>query len=166
MYAINDTVLYGTDGVCTVTDIAKRRFGKTCEEYYILTPLHQDGAVIYVPTQNETLRAKMRRVLSADEIRSLIREMPDGDALPWESNELLRRQQFRQILQGGDRRELIRLIRTIYLHGQQQKENGRKLHHADEQIMRDAEALLYDEFSYVLHIGPQEVLPFILQEIG
>lgn len=166
MFCVNDTVLYGTDGVCTVTDITTRVFGKEKAEYYVLTPLHQTGAVIYVPTASEVLAAKMRRVLSADEILTIIRNIKKETCLDWIADENVRRLHFKTVLQSGDRYELIRMIKTIYLHGQQQKENGRRLHHSDEMMMKDAEKLLYDEFGYVLAIKPDDVLPFIMQEQG
>ncbi len=166
MYTIGETVLYGTDGVCTVTDITTRTFGKEKAEYIVLTPLHQSGSVIYVPTASDALLARMRRVLSAQEIRNIIRAVAKEECEEWIVDENARRAQFKAVLQSGDRRGLIRMIKTIWLHGKTQKENGRKLHHSDEQMMKDAEKLLYDEFAYVLGIKPDEVLGFIMKEIG
>lgn len=166
MYTIGDTVLYGTDGVCTVTDITMQTFGKEKAEYIVLTPLYQRQSVIYVPTASEMLLAKIRRVLSESEIRRIVREVADEDCAEWITDENVRRTHFKAVLQSGDRREVIRMIKAIYLHGKAQKENGRKLHHSDEMMMKDAERLLYDEFAYVLGIKPDEVLGFIAKEIG
>lgn len=166
MFQIGDTVLYGMDGVCTVTDITTRVFNKESREYIVLTPVHDGRSTIYVPTASEAALTKMREILSADEIRAIIRDLPQNVCTDWIADENTRRQHFKDILQTGDRREIIRMIKTIYLHGQEQKANGRKLHHADEVAMKDAEAVLYDEFAYVLGIHPDEVLPFILQEVG
>lgn len=166
LYKIGDTVLYGTDGVCTVTDITVRTFGKEKAEYIVLTPLYQSGSVIYVPIASESLLAKMRRVLSEGEIRQIVREVAGEECDEWITDENERRYAFKAVLQSGDRREVIRMIKKIYLHGKMQKENGRKLHHSDEQMMKDAEKLLYDEFAYVLGIKPDEVLSFIMKEIG
>lgn len=164
MFSVNDTVVYGTDGVCTVTDITTRVFAKEKAEYYVLTPIHQSGACIYVPTASEALLRKMRRVLSAEEIRQLIADIPQESCQEWITDEASRRAAFKAILQSGDRRELVRMIKTIYLHGQEQKQNGRKLHHSDELMMKDAEKLLYDELAYVLGIRPDEVLPLLINE--
>lgn len=165
MYNVGDTVLYGTDGVCTVKEIAVRSFGKEKAEYIVLTPLHQNGAVIYVPTASEALLAKMRRVLSEQEIHALIRGIAEEECTDWIADENARRAHFKNVLVSGDRRELIRMIKTVYWHGKVQKANGRKLHHSDEAMMKDAEKLLYDEFAYVLGIKPDEVLGFITNTI-
>ncbi len=166
MVAIGATVLYGMDGVCTVTDITTRTFQKETLEYYVLTPVHDGRSTIYVPTASEAALMKMRPILSADEIRAIIADLPQSACTDWITDENARRAHFKSILLSGDRREIIRMIKTIYLHGQEQKASGRKLHHADEVAMKDAEALLYDEFAYVLGIRPDEVLPFITQELG
>lgn len=166
MFSVNDTVVYGTDGVCTVTAITTRVFAKEKAEYYVLSPIRQEGSVIYVPTASEALRRKMRRVLSAEEIHALIADIPGESCHTWIDDEAARRAAFKAVLQSGDRRELIRMIKTIYLHGQEQKANGRKLHHSDEIMMKDAEKLLYDELGYVLGIKPEEVVPLLTRELG
>ena len=106
----------------------------------------------------------MRKALSSDEIYRLIRTMPDK-ALIWIDNDNLRKEKYRNILKGSDRTELISLIKTLYLHQQEQQQKGRKLHNADEQIFAEAEKILYEEFAYVLHIDRDQVLPFILKQI-
>ena len=58
------------------------------------------------------------------------------------------------------------MIKALYIHKQQQKQRGRKLHLADEKFLRDAEKMLYDEFAYVLEISPNEVLNFITSTLN
>ncbi len=164
MFEMNDTILYGTDGVCLIADITKQKLGDRMMEYYVLKPVYQDKALIYVPTENATLQAKMRRILSAEEIHRLIESMPEEDAL-WIDNEEQRKAQYRAIIQSGDRQSLIRLIKALYQHQQQQKEAGRKFHVCDERFMKEAEKILYDEFAHVLQLEPDQVLPFILKKI-
>jgi len=165
MYAVGDTVLYGTDGVCTVTEITEKEFGKTKEEYIVLTSFHQNGTRIYVPTASATLSGKIRRVMSAEELTAMLREVAQEQASAWIDDDRLRREHFKAVLSAGDRRELIRMIRAIYRHGKFQKENGRKLHRADESMMKDAQRLLHDEFAYVFGIRPDDVPHLIEKEL-
>lgn len=165
MFQIHDPVLYGVDGVCLITDIKTMAFGKEKKEYYVLSPVHQDRSVIYVPTDNPALLAKMRSVLTAEDIHTLLAAVAKEPCLPWIADDPRRRDQWHDILTSGDRRALLLMIKTVYLHGVTQRENGRKLHHADEIVMKDAEALLYGEFSYVLNIPKDDVLPFILSRL-
>jgi len=166
LFHLHDAVLYGTDGICRITDIARRRFGKDEREYYILTPIHQERSVIYVPTDNALLLSKMHPVLSADQIEALLSCVADEALQPWTADDNRRREQWRQILLSGDRHSLLRMIRSIYCHSQEQKQHGRKLHQLDEAAMKEAEELLYGEFSFVLHIPCDEVLPYLIERLG
>lgn len=166
MLQVHDTVVYGVNGVCTVTDITTRVFAKEKKEYYVLSPLAQHGSLIYIPTDSAPLLSKIRRVLTADEIRALLSAIGAEPCLPWQTDETKRRAEFREILQSMDRRRLLCLIKTIYQHGQEQKANGRKLHHADEQVMKEAEGLLIDEFSYALAIEADAVMPLIIEHMN
>lgn len=161
----NDTVLYGANGVCRVVEIQQKDLAGQPMEYYVLQPVYADRSLIYVPTQNDTLTAKMRRILSADEVFDLIHRMPQEED-EWIIDETTRREKFHRVLVGGDPSSLIRMIRSLYRHQQKMKEQGKKLRQADERAFREGEKLLYDEFALVLHIEPEQVLPFILQEIG
>ena len=76
-YSVNDTVLYGAEGVCRVAEIIQRDFGSGTVDYYVLRPVYNENSTIFVPVNNPALTDKIRRVLSADEIREIIRSMPD-----------------------------------------------------------------------------------------
>ncbi|MDD3193516.1 MAG: CarD family transcriptional regulator [Oscillospiraceae bacterium] len=163
-YRIGDTVLYGVHGICKIEEQTQRKFGGKRQEYYILKPVYTPDSTIFVPVGNETLVSKMRRILSAGEIRALIQAMPDEHSA-WIEDETIRKEQYREILARGDRVELVRLIKALYLHQKEQQQRGRRLHMTDERFMKDAEKMLYEEFAYVLKIRREQVLPFILDQV-
>ena len=164
-YEINDTILYGSQGVCKITGTVQKDFGGSIMDYYTLQPVYSDNSVIYVPMHNEALLRKMRRVLSSEEIYALIQAMPREEAF-WIEDENKRKETCRDILSRGDRTELIRAIKALYLHQQELQEKGRKLHVSDERFLKDAEKMLYDEFALVLNIREEDVLPFIMEQIA
>lgn len=164
MYQVQDTVLYGSDGLCRIDEIVTKDFCGTPADYYVLKPIHHESSTIYVPMKNETLVHKMRRILSADDIYALIQSMPDEEAT-WIENEEERKATYRETLSKGDRVGLIRMIKALYTHEQQMRETGKRLRAADERFFKDAEKLLYDEFALVLGIEPEQVLPFIQEQM-
>ncbi|MDD3243043.1 MAG: CarD family transcriptional regulator [Eubacteriales bacterium] len=164
MYCIHDVVLYGAEGVCRIDGITQRNFAGINQEYYVLHPVDRESSTIYVPTRSDTLKAKMRRILSQDEIMSLIRQMPKEELLAADSEEE-RKQNYAKALASGDRRDLIRLIKTVYQRGQTQKACGRKMYARDETALHEAEKILYSEFAYVLGMHTDEVLTFITGEL-
>jgi len=165
MFNVSDMVMYGARGVCEIIDIAKKDFNEGKERtYYILRPVYDTKATIFVPVSNETLTNKMRHVLSSDEIYDMIRTMPDEDTI-WIENENLRKIKYKEILADGNREELVKLIKTLYFHEQNRIADGKKLSMSDERFMKAAESLLYDEFALVLDIERDEVLTLILEQI-
>ena len=164
MFTAGDTVLYGAHGVCRIETIEKKSFGKVQKEYFVLHPVFDPNAVIYVPTDNDNLTKKMKNVLSPEKIHEIIDALPTQEPI-WIENENARREHYRDILDRADRSELARMIKTLYLYRQEQAAHGKKLHMVDERFFKDAEKLLYDEFALVLGISRAEVLPFIQKRI-
>ncbi|MBQ4050586.1 MAG: CarD family transcriptional regulator [Oscillospiraceae bacterium] len=164
MFKVGDVVLYGTEGACEIVEIGKRDLGAGPREYYILQPVYRKEAVVFVPADVEKLVGRMRRVLTAEEIDDIIREMP-GEGFLWVENEAERKIRYKELLAEGDSRMLVRMIKTLYLHQKEQGEKGRKLHMADERAFKEAERLLYDQFALALNIRPEEVLPYIIRRI-
>ena len=76
MFCVNDTILYGAQGVCRIASIVRESFGSGPVDYYVLKPVYNDNSTIYVPVENGDLTGKMRRILSSEEIIALIRSMP------------------------------------------------------------------------------------------
>ena len=123
------------------------------------------GATIFVPTDNEVVLGKMRRLLTKDEIHKLIESMRSENAA-WIENENERRELFRNILVKGDHLELIRMLKAIYAHKAKREAEGKRLHMSDERFFKEAEQILYSEFQYVLEIGCKEdLMRYILSRL-
>lgn len=161
MFCVGQTVLYGSNGVCMVDDVTEKRIGKTKMQYYVLKPLCNNTSTLFVPTANQQLVSKMRRILTEDEAEAILRNLPPcGD---WNDNKQERSEQFRAIITEGSCVELIRLIRLVRTHEQEQLAGGKRLHISDERFLKEAEKMVCEEFSLVLHISRDEVLERILQ---
>ncbi|MBQ5381525.1 MAG: CarD family transcriptional regulator [Ruminococcus sp.] len=161
MFCVGQTVLYGSNGVCMVDDVTEKRIGKTKMQYYVLKPLCNNTSTLFVPTANQQLVSKMRRILTEDEAEAILRDLPPcGD---WNDNKQERSEQFRAIITEGSCVELIRLIRLVRTHEQEQLAGGKRLHISDERFLKEAEKMICEEFSLVLHISRDEVLERILQ---
>lgn len=164
MYSVSDTILYGTHGVCRIEEIAEKEFMGAKKEYYVLKPLGDPAATLFVPVNNEKAESKMRRILSKEEIYELIRTMPYEEA-NWIEHENERKEEYRKIIAGGDRIELIRMIKALYFHKKKREEEGKRLYLSDERFFHEAERILYEEFQYVLNIEREELLPLIFEQI-
>ena len=148
MYNINDVVVYGSNGVCVITAIEKRDFSGENIEYYILHPVHNSKNTFYVPTENSVLTATI------SEKNSL-----------WIENNIQRKEAYKQIIENGNRNELLCLIKTLHEKNLELISKHKKLHSTDERFLRDAENIIYDEFSYSLDIPREEVIDYIKKHI-
>ncbi len=161
MFEIGAYVLYGSQGVCRITDIRREDFSGQAKDYYILSPADDPKMVIYVPTDAAALTGQMRPLLSPDELTTLIRAGHADDTLEWINDPRARNEAFKSILQSGDRRLLFRMLRTIHERRLMQEAGGRKLYAADEQAFARAEKLLHGEIATIMHIRPDEVQGYI-----
>ena len=113
----------------------------------------------------EQLVAKMRPVLSREEVDSLI----DGIAeIPtaWEEDPQARKASFDALLRSNECRSLIVIIKTLNAHKERRQADGKNLHVADETYLREAQRLLYDEFAGALNIQPAQVHDYIQKKLG
>ena len=165
MYSVNERIHYGGSGVCVIQEIATMRFGRTRERYYVLKPVYQNASLIYVPVENEQLVAKMRPVLSRDEVEALIESVPEIPTA-WEEDPQARKAAFDSLLRSNECRSLIVLIKTLNAHKERRQADGKSLHVSDETFLREAQRLLYDEFAGALDIQPAQVHAYIMDRIG
>jgi len=131
----------------------------------VLEPTDQPGSRYYVPTQNPAAVAKLRPILSKQELDALLSSEDTGrDA--WIPDENLRKHRYRELIGGGDRAALICMVRSLHKQKSALLASGRKFHLCDENFLKDAEKLLSAEFSLVLNIQPNEVGQYIKNAIG
>ena len=155
-----DVVVYGSQGICRITGTEKMRVGGKSTVYFILNPVYRKNSKIFVPSDNEKLMEKMHSVID-----ELIRNAAE-DTSEWIENDAERKDFFKSALASGDRGKIINVIKTIRLHKTEREESGKRLHQSDEAFLKEAEALIYEEFAVVLGIEPVKVLDYIMDEIS
>lgn len=164
MYEIGQQVIYGTHGVCTISAIESMRVGNTTSDFYVLQPIGQPDSKYYIPLQNQAALAKVRPLLSRQELLALIH----SDAVRqdvWVADENQRKLRFRQILSQGEHSLILSMIYCLHKHKITQQSLGRKLHISDESFLKDAEKLMNAEFSQILGMASSQIGPFILREM-
>ena len=165
MYQIGDDVIYGIHGVCRVVGMEVRNVDRKKVEYLVLEPLEQTGAKFYIPSHNPAAMAKLRPVMTKAELDSLLRvESLRENA--WIEDENQRKLYYRELITGGDREALLRMVGTLHRHKEAQAAAGRKFHLCDENFLRDAQKLLNNDFSFVLGIEQSQVGQYVMEELN
>ena len=164
MFQVGDQVVYGIHGVCRILELEERTVDRKKIKYFALEPLDQPGARYFVPSENPAALAKLRHLISREDLEKLLSSSEIRENC-WIADENQRKQRYRELINSSDRVALLRMINTLHQHKKSQAVAGRKFHLCDENFLRDAEKLLNAEFSLVLHIQPSEVGAFILSAL-
>lgn len=164
MYQIGEQVVYGSHGVCRVTEVETRTVDRKRVEYLVLEPQGQPGSRYLVPSGNPNAMAKLHPILSREELDALLLS-PAVRQDAWITDENLRKQSYRELISSGDRVALLRMVRTLNRHKKEQAALGRKFHQCDDNFLRDAQRLIDTEFSAVLDIPTSQVQEYILAKM-
>ncbi len=158
-FSKGDLVLYGSNGVCRIDDIEPREQ----DDYYILYPVHKQRTRLMVPVHNAHLMARMRSIPSAADLKAAM-HTAFSQPIEWIDDTSARKESAKEILARGNEGEVLSLMRTFYLHRQAAIEAGRKSTLSDKSILKEAEQLIFDEFSVVFQLEPEEVSDLISAE--
>ena len=160
MHQVGEKFMYGVHGVCSIIDVETRRVDRKNVEYLVLAPVDQPSARFYVPAHNEIALSKLRPLLSREAVECLF-DAETTYANCWIPDENRRKLRYRELINNGERTELISMIRAVLLHRESQLSAGRKFHLCDENFLRDAQKILASEFSYILQIPRNEAIAYI-----
>lgn len=160
MFNIGDIIVYGAQGICKIDCIETKQIGRKKADYFVLKPLFNESTAVFVPTENELLTSKMQSVLTETQAKELIEKIVQIDIIK-ASDENQKRELYKSILASSDREKLVSLIKTIRFERDTRRTSGKKLNINDEQCLRKAELLFYNEFAFVLGCEPDEVKEII-----
>ena len=165
MYQVGDWVVYGVHGVCRVIGTEKQLVNRKRALYLVLEPLAKTESRFYLPAENPTALAKLKSVLSREELIALI----DSDEVrqdAWIQEENRRKQYYRELIGSGDRVSLLRMVSNLYRYKNTQLAAGRKFHLSDDNFLRDAEKLLSSEISLVMNLSLEEARNYLRQQLN
>lgn len=166
-FAQGSVVAYRGAGICKVSRIEERRFAAASDirRYYVLNPVDGKESTVYVPVDHPGLAERMRGVLSRSEIDELLDESRN-DALDWVPDRKLRDAEYQRILNGGIKKDLLLMLRCIYLKKNEMLGSKKKLPVADEAALRRGETLVREEFAFALGLDQNDVQDYIQRALG
>ncbi len=160
MFKVGDVVIYGLQGICRIDCIEPKKIGKQVMDYYVLKPVFNENTSVFVPINNDVLTSKMKSVLTKSQIEILLKKAADIDTINIQ-DENQKREIYKKILSGGDRERLIALIKTIHTQRDIRRQDNKKLNMNDEQTLRKAEDILYNEIAFVYGVELDDIINII-----
>ncbi len=160
MLKLNEAVMYGTTGVCTVVSVEEKKIGKEKRKYYVLKPNSVATSTVFVPADNDLLLSKARELITKDAINGMLAQLKTADSV-WVRGDSERKQCFGETVMSGDRMECLKLLKTLIVHQKELSTVGKRLHLADERVLREVQRLLCDEFAFVLGLSVEDAFKLI-----
>ena len=164
MFKVGDHVVYGTNGVCLVTEVCSSPFDKRdTRTYYVLKPVSGPAAaVIYTPVDND--RVPMRALLSSEEVGALLSRLTAIPELtiPYEK---ARREAYRTAIITGDPEAYVAVIKTIGVRRAEFSGTQRRLPEFEIEYDGIARRHLYTELSLVLGRTPEEIAACVAEQL-
>lgn len=165
--SLNHYVNYGTSGVCLVAEVQDRTFSYSQPKrpYYVLKPVNNPTSTVFVPVDNEALLEKMRPLLSREEIDAILLGAK-GRSLPWIEDRKERENAFNQILSRREEPELLLLIHSLYQKSKELEQERKNLSASDAKILKAAEGIIEEAFSFTLHLDSTGVVRFLEEKLA
>ncbi|MBE7051624.1 MAG: hypothetical protein E7395_03545 [Ruminococcaceae bacterium] len=162
MFKLGDTILYGPEGVCRISEITTKTFGGTDIEYYVLTPVFSANSTFFVPTQNSKLTSRMHPVLSGSEMMSVIETSKELNEWPQDDSE--RKKVFKDIISAGNIGEIVSVFKSVLNHKKEVEEAGKKLHKSDESVLKEAQKIIYESIALDMELTKEDVADIVLRK--
>lgn len=153
-------IVHQSAGVCEIMDVATLDMegAATDRLYYILRPCYQKNSKVFIPVDRE--KTVLRAVMTGSEASDLIDNIPDIEEL-WIANDKLREAAYKEAMRTCDCRDLIRIIKALYLRKRERLIQGKKISSVDEKYLRMAEENLYSELSIIMKIPKENMEEYI-----
>ena len=159
MFQINDLVVYGKNGVCSVKGIGTLSLINNDRIYYTLVPVYNKEEIIYAPVENG--RIVMREVISREDAKELIDIFPDLEETVV-ANERDRENCPRKYTRPDYfLSERMDMIKTIYNRKCKRISEGKKVTVVDEKYFRQAEEQLFGELAFALDVDKTKISEMI-----
>lgn len=155
MYKINDHIIYKHD-LCKIIEIRKIN-DKT---YYRMVPITDSSLIIDTPINNSFIR----NVISKENALNIIKDIPNIepiDDINIKNIDIC----YKQLLNTGEHKNLIKIIKTSYLRNENRINNNKKISYIDETYFNIAENYLYNELGFVLNLTNDEIKQLIIDTI-
>lgn len=163
---IGEKIIYGSQGIMTLTDERYEVIGDEKKLYYVLSGADTaTSALTYVPKDNERLCALIKPLLSREELERVLSAFDKSRSPEWNENSRMRQEIFKRTLEGGSRVDILSVIYLIRESGKRRLAEGKKNFLSDENVLKRAEKILSSEISIVFGIDDEEAMKKIDEAI-
>ena len=160
MFSVGEKIIYGENGVCTVSEIGSLPMsGESDKVYYHLKPLVGNGTY-FTPIDSS---AYMRPVMSREEAEAFIATIPDIEPAICSDTRFNHVDAFyRDLFKLHSCEALVSVIKGLYSRMAERKTKSSRA----EATMKRAKDILHGELAVALDIDISEVESYIAQSVA
>lgn len=147
MFETGNFVVNATNGICEITDIVSMEVAGTKKEYYLLIPMEEKNAKVYIVVNGA--ENKIRLVMTKDEAMELVKEIPNIEEA-WVESEKERERLYKEVIASRDPKRLVAIIKTLYNRRKERTDAGKKSTAVDERYFKLAQNQLHAELAFAL----------------
>ena len=162
MFKKGDFVVNTNNGICEITDIVTLNMSGTNKQYYMLVPISERTAKVYIPV--DLALQRIRLAMNEAEAMALIEDIKNIEETYIE-NEKERERTYKEALSSRDPKRLIGIIKTLYLRKQKRVTAGKKSTAVDDRYFKLAENHLHCELAFALRVDKSEIHKIIVRHI-
>lgn len=162
MFEKGSYVVNANNGICEISDVVTMNMGSGDREYYVLIPIGESTAKLYLPV--DIAEKRIRPAMNSDDAWRLIKEIKAVDEALVE-NEKEREKLYKEAINSREPKQLISIMKTLYIRRQKRLEEGKKTTALDERYFKLAENQLYSELAFALGVQKSELNEIIEQHI-
>lgn len=162
MFKKGNYVVNANNGICEITDIVTMNISGENKDYYLLVPIEEKTAKVYIPVDMADKR--IRLAMTNEEAWTFIKSINAIDEAYLE-NEKEREKIYKEAIASRDPKRLVGIIKTLYLRKQERVEAGKKNTAVDERYFKLAENHLHSELAFSLGVSKQEVSNIIVSHL-
>lgn len=167
MFHVGDRVIDSSNRIFEIESITSKNFGFGEEIYYVLRPCHQydfnNDYRSYVPSKNAD--AVLRPLLNKEQAIALIDHF--GDLETYDNiNTRERKTRFTRIATGGNRREMLKAVKTLICYRDKRIKENKPFSDYDQKLLNSMSNLIFLEFSMVLNVSISKLYEIIYQKSG
>lgn len=154
MFEKGNFVVNANNGICEISDIVTMNMSGVEKEYYVLVPIEEKTAKIFLPV--DTAEKRIRPAMKKEDAWKLIKEIKAVDGVLVE-NEKEREKIYKEAINSRDPKRLISIMKTLYIRRKKRLEEGKKYTAVDDRYFKLAENHLHSELAFALGVQKTEV---------
>ncbi len=165
MFEVGDYVVYDSYGVYQVNKVGSLDMSGVPKDkiYYTLVSPYVKDAIIYSAVDNS--KVIMRAIMDKEEAMDLIAAMKDVELFDIKEDKK-RNEIFNEALKTCDCKELVKIIKTLYIRQEQKLAEGKKSTAGDDKYLKIAEERLYGELAISLNMDRKDVKEFVEKKVA